>query len=171
MAKVSEELTLKILERLFPIEETSMEEVEPVEELSKNTLRNYIARTDKDLAARGALSVKKQQLGDNKESERLSAKNNRRVRSADKAIDKFYAKEETETLDELSKATLGSYVKKASKDAASSAAISAYADADAIDSRNGDARRRSYKQSSFDHDRTRDKRIAGISKAVDRLTK
>ena len=67
---------------------------------------------------------------------------------------------ESEELDELSKVTLGSYVKKAGKEASDQA-------------REGGRRSREGGGWEFDkmHTKKQEKRLAGAAKAVDRLTK
>ena len=75
--------------------------------------------------------------------------------------------EEYEQLDELSKATLGSYIKKASKDVGSKNFTSGFFDRDADDyGENMPAKRKSYAALQKG-----DKRQAGLEKATDRLTK
>ena len=81
-----------------------------------------------------------------------------------------FAKEEVEQLDELSKSTLGSYTKKASRDATITRKIGADFENDAKRSRSPGMKAAAnslsdkYKSKSW-------KRKAGIDKAVDRLTK
>lgn len=91
------------------------EEVQ-IDELSKGTLASYAKASTFDAAKQGNEIAK---LGNNLSA--LSKVNgplsklNKRLAGHSKAVDKL-AKEEVEQIDELSKKTLGSYVKKASRD-------------------------------------------------------
>jgi hypothetical protein len=91
------------------------EEVQ-IDELSKGTLASYAKASTFDAAKQGNEIAK---LGNNLSA--LSKVNgplsklNKRLAGHSKAVDKL-AKEEVEQIDELSKKTLGSYVKKASSD-------------------------------------------------------
>ena len=122
------------LQKLKRNEEVELgEECEILSELSKATMRSYLEKgitkgIQDTFAGKGDIS-KKREAGLNK------------------AMKKVYG-EEVEELDELSKGTLASYVKKASVDA-------------------GDKRRQDKNVIS----KTANKRYAGINKAVNKLTK
>lgn len=105
------------------------EEVEQIDELKKSTLASYVKKASHDVAAKGAATRqfandsetarkgedypearKKMQMAD-----KTFAKSWKRREGMAKAVDRL-AKEEVEQIDELSKTTLGSYVKKAAFD-------------------------------------------------------
>jgi hypothetical protein len=142
------------------------EEVEPIDELSKGTLASYAKASTFDAAKQGNEIAK---LGNNLSA--LSKVNgpmyklNKRLAGHGKAVDKL-AKEEVEQIDEISKNTLGSYVKKASSDIADrQERIRAGARPNPGES-----------QADFQKDMTKalalqSKRKAGMNKAVDKLTK
>ena len=142
------------------------EEVEQIDELSKGTLASYAKASTFDAAKQGNEIAK---LGNNLSA--LSKVNgpmyklNKRLAGHGKAVDKL-AKEEVEQIDEISKNTLGSYVKKASSDIADrQERIRAGARPNPGES-----------QADFQKDMTKalalqSKRKAGMDKAVDKLTK
>jgi ketosteroid isomerase-like protein len=86
-----------------------------------------------------------------------------------KALDEVFA-EEVEQLDELSKTTLGSYVNKASKNAAMYAADSVGMANVSSKARNPRVKAAAEKYSDESHEK-RMSRLAGVGKAVKRLTK
>lgn len=94
------------------------EEVEELDELSKGTLARYAIRAKNQLARSefgAGREVGMRNMDGKGQGEMEKAYNRRadkRHQGLDMAIDKL-AKEEVEELDELSKSTLGSYVKKA----------------------------------------------------------
>jgi hypothetical protein len=138
------------------------EEVE-LDELDKKTLGSYIKKASSDLTniQRGITS--KMRDGET-DTDRLSDKRAFRKQGIAKAVDRI-TKEEVE-LDEVSKSTLGRYVKAASTDAARKTS-----EKDSVD--------RDYPNRSFSDrlgykkelGKKLNKRRVGISKAVDRLTK
>ena len=119
---------------------------ETLDELSKKTLGSYVKAAAKDAEQAGQ---DQEHYGDKSDY----ARGNKRQNGISKAIDRL-TKEET--LDELSKKTLGSYIKKAD----TSRAFNAGRAAGAGYNDKGD---RLYKKS--------EKRGAGVRKAVDKLTK
>ena len=127
------------------------EEVEQIDELSKKTLGSYVKK------ATGDAVTKAYKAGDvrDKDSGKNYMKALGRQIGISKATTKL-AKEEVEELDEISKKTLGSYVKKASYDAASNAAKFG---ANEPDKKGGSAFVKAHN------------RLRGITKATDRLTK
>ena len=150
------------------------EEAEQIDEISKGTLANYTSSAAVDLAKR-SLSVgqksgkgawsddpehRKYDITKDKDKDKMV----KRVSGITKASMRL-AKEEVEQLDELSKSTLGSYVKKASSSshensASNLASRAAYKLAKSDDSDAGEK-----------DDRKSFMRSKSIGKAVDRLTK
>jgi hypothetical protein len=166
------------------------EEVE-LDELSKKTLGSYVKGASHDIATKSAatgryaerankasddmkktgdysLHMKKRK--DDETADKMFNKSWKRRLGVAKAVDKL-TKEEQE-LDELSKKTLGSYVKGASHDIATkSAATARYAERANKARKTGD-------YSQYKDDETADKmfnkswkRRLGVAKAVDKLTK
>jgi hypothetical protein len=85
-------------------------------------------------------------------------------------LEEFMVSEDYEQLDELSKTTLGSYVKKASDSAAKNSAASSNWAHTSDKARNPRVKAAAAKYSDDDH-ATSKKRLAGIGSAVKRLTK
>ena len=92
------------------------EEVEQIDELKKSTLGSYIRRASGDVAIQSSAATQLGRQGDyegeNKSLNRVS-KRFRGINAATKKLAKEPKNEEVEQIDELSKKTLGSYVKKA----------------------------------------------------------
>lgn len=132
------------------------EEVDQLDELSKETLKSYHDKSYSDF---------KKKTGETNVSKETSTKykrdTNNRMSGMDKAETRL-RKEETEQINELSKTTLGSYVKKAGLDATSQG-IHAGAMAQRGEKGDGEKFNKSYDKAA--------KRLRGIDKAVDRLTK
>lgn len=161
------------------------EEVEQLDEISKKTTGEYIKSASNDkMSAANELGVKGAKLTI-PDAQKLLGKINKRNAGISKAVDRL-TKEETEQLDEISKKTLSSYVKKAASDLANKGASIAkkQSDADEVDRytnrhmpNQSDERERMKKAVGADHEtinKTRYgaiKRNKGISKAVDRLAK
>jgi DNA topoisomerase IB len=126
------------------------EEAEQMDELSKSTMGSYIKRASFDLAGR----VGDERVVHGGVNRARKNKIQNRERGILKAVDKL-TKEEAEQMDELSKSTMGSYIKKAAADVAKkSAATDPAAAAD---------RRAAHRMSLM--------RRVGIEKATDKLTK
>jgi hypothetical protein len=125
------------------------EEVEQIDELSKKTLGSYVKK------AAGDAVTKAYRAGDvrDKDSGKNYMKALGRQIGISTATSKL-AKEEVEELDELSKKTLGSYVKKASRNLAGR-----------------EYKRGAEKDTSTSNLQKSYKRDMGIAKAVDKLTK
>jgi lipid-binding SYLF domain-containing protein len=125
------------------------EEVESLDELSKKTLGSYVKK------AAGDAVTKAYRAGDvrDKDSGKNYMKALGRQIGISTATSKL-AKEEVEELDELSKKTLGSYVKKASRNLAGR-----------------EYKRGAEKDTSTSNLQKSYKRDMGIAKAVDKLTK
>jgi len=145
------------------------EEVEQIDELSKNTLTGYIKKAHKvqindyqDAGDLGHSPERRQGLG--------------RTEKIHRAVDKLAAKktnEEVEQIDELSKGTLGSYIKKASHDVAAKGAFTRhFADKSRAETaeQKHDIARKTMKKADKMQDAGM-KRRANMAKAVDRLTK
>lgn len=146
----------------------SKEEVERIEEklaqideLSKDTLGNYIKRSANQAIIKSLANPK-----DDSDDMKTIAKREKGINLATSKL----AKEEVEQIDELSKKTLGSYVNKAAKDSRIHGQI-------ATDFENtADKARKQSKKDSFERLNRKYlekswKREDGIKKAVDKLTK
>ena len=136
------------------------EEVEQIDELSKDTLKSYREKAHVDMinsAGKAIGAIHKKDKPTEIDSRFTWEKRIRGVNAADKKL----KKEEVEQIDEISKKTLGSYVKKA----AYNAQIHAMAMKDIEHEKGG------YTTDSLRHDLKRTNRRAGIVKAVNRLTK
>ena len=95
------------------VQAVKQEEYEQLDELSRKTLGSYVRKASdkaREHAFYGAVAFTKGKLG---QKDYHAKKEEKRDRGIHKAVDRL-AKEEVEHLDELSKSTLGSYVKKAS---------------------------------------------------------
>ena len=156
------------------------EEAEELDELSKSTLGSYVKKASRDstitrkiasdfehMSDRARTPGMKQAAGEN--AQRYKEKSWKRRDGLDKAVDRL-TKEEVEVIDELSKSTLGSYAKKASRDAVITRKIGADFENRADRARSPGMKAASneisqkYKEKSW-------KRRDGVEKAVDRLTK
>ena len=138
-----------------------MEETEQLDELSPNTLHSYIKKAAPDVAARTISAVAPNQSAQTKKhasklGNRIKGITGASGRLADKANAHQY--EEVEQIDELSKKTLGSYIKKSSDDLT-------HIQRDIGDT--ADTKSREYKKLS----KLRSNRKAGIGLAVNRLTR
>ena len=147
------------------------EEVEQVDEISKAMAGRYV----KKAAASIDLTAWRQgykEAGAGNPSKQLEKKLSKRHKGIETAVKKL-TKEESETLDELSKKTLGSYVKKASHDVATRAAVtSRYGEREEVARKSGDYD--SARKNSKIADKAFNKgwkRRANMAKAVDKLTK
>lgn len=129
------------------------EEVEDLEELSKSTMGAYTKKAAADFSAR------KPKMGYDGQLKKMQ---NRTV-GVDRALKKMYG-EEAEQIDELSKATLGSYVKKAKDQMSRSDQIAGIE----LGQRHMGARPGAKERK---HNQRASKRYFGIDKAVDKLTK
>jgi hypothetical protein len=137
------------------------EEVEQVDELSKGTLGSYVKK------ASGRVADKSRHAGDIENRRDISpaakevlARQNRKIGNSLKGISRAtdrLTKEDVEQVDELSKGTLGSYVKKASDDARARARIA------------GTAGPGTKRGKELD-DKSRD-RVKHIGRAIGKLTK
>jgi len=155
------------------VQAVKQEEVEQIDEISKGTLGSYIKKASHDVAAKGAFT---RHFADKSRAEtaaqrpdlaRLTMKKADKMQDAGmkrranmaKAVDRL-TKEDVEQIDELSKTTLGSYVKKAAKDIHSAGKDSSYYKYVDDNPQHQKSAKRDY-----------EKRSAGISKAVGKLTK
>lgn len=129
------------------------EEAEELDELSKSTMGAYTKKAAADFSAR------KPKMGYDGQLKKMQ---NRTV-GVDRALKKMYG-EEAEELEELSKATLGSYVKKAKDQMSRSDQIAGIE----LGQRHMGARPGAKERK---HNQRASKRYFGIDKAVDKLTK
>jgi hypothetical protein len=155
-----EELTLED----YSVEELEdfmmSEEFEQLDEVSKKTLGSYVTKAHDQLMKHTASVNFKSGRGDSDvlsytHEPRTARKTANRTKGVATAIGKL-TKEEVEELDELSKATLGSYVKKAAVDAAVHTDKFGRGGAGVTYSNTAGVA---------------DKRLKGVSKAVDKLAK
>jgi len=130
-----------------------MKAKEKVNELSKGTLKSYADKAHQDSLNKAYDAA---HTGDRKESDKLHKQATKRADNVKKADMKASMKKE-ENLDELSKKTLGSYVKKASFNAAQSAYQAGGS--------NGNIAKLQPHMDKLN------KRTAGVNKATDKLTK
>ena len=100
------------------IDKLAKEEVEPIEELKKETLKSYADKSIKDAETRRKQGNAYEKLvpSDSDYAKSFYKKSAKRLVGASKAMSRL-AKEEIEPIDELKKSTLKSYVSKASFDA------------------------------------------------------
>jgi hypothetical protein len=153
------------------------EEVEQIDELSKKTLGNYIKSATHDVAAKGAATRQfaidsSRQSGEQDydaarksmaKSDKTFSKSWKRRDNMAKAVDRL-TKEEIEQIDEISKETMGSYIKKASKDIENKKQTQSF-------DRQMAMRYYGPRGAEQRQQKKIDKRHSGISTAVDRLTK
>lgn len=170
------------------------EEVEEIDELNKSTLASYASKAAASAAAKTgevekrtaaaqqaekrakdpklsfAKSANQQlQKHDTKKAGEAKAVAAKRLAGVNRAVTKM-AKEEVEQIDELSKSTLASYTKKATKDARMQQSIGKDFEASANKSRKPSMKDAA--QSLADKYKSKSRsREAGIGKAVDRLAK
>lgn len=142
------------------------EEVEELDELSKNTVRNYYNKAGEQ--GRGIMGKMMVGGGDWSEGEKDSKTLYKRGKGRQMALKRRRGEvkmsEDAEQIDELSNKTLGSYVKKA-KDQMSRS--------DTLAGRAMGAREHGAKPSASErkHNARANKRYFGIDKAVDKMTK
>jgi hypothetical protein len=153
--------------------EDLVENYEQLDELSKNTLASYVKKSaDKAMMhSFDAGANAKHGIG-SPEFKKHSEKGIKRYSGILKATRKL-TKEETEQLDELSKSTLGSYVKKA-HDSATGLATTAMHHKNTADLHNqtGNLKRtKEFDRYSFDATEKQIKRTKGVNRAVGKLTK
>ena len=146
------------------------EEVEQIDELSKKTLGSYIKKAGgTSLNSTGAHMA---DYGANRNPKSFK-KGINRAKGVMQAADRL-TKEEVEQIDELSKKTLGSYVKKASTDQYLKGQAVQYHTNKANDSKGSAFEKESKKKhmnAADDALRKASNRDTGIGRAVDRLTK
>ena len=179
-----EELNLEdySLEELQEFVET--EEYEQLDEVSKKLLRSYLkgVKREDDPRIHGdsagpanQMSDKARSLGrteQDKEDSRYEGQKlaKRKLGAPGSIPSKVMATEESEQLDELSKSTLGSYVNKASRDAATSKGATANWAHTSTKAKNPRVKAAAEKYSDEEESRYK-KRLSGVGKAVTRLTK
>jgi hypothetical protein len=153
------------LNLMVNMSEEKRQEILQLDELSKKTMGSYVKKASKDVEKRsysqGSTDAEDAEIGYPGQTPK-DKKIDKRQKGIGRAVGRLTRKEETEQLDELSKGTMGSYVKKAAKD----------------------VEKRSYSQGSTDaedaeigypgqtpKDRKIDKRQKGIGRAVKKLTR
>lgn len=145
-------------------ETVTMEEVEELDELKKSTLGSYVKKATGSAIGLGAITTAQAMSSKGKADPDDKRQLRNRMTGVSRATDKL-TKEEVE-LDEISKKTLGQYVKAASSDAARKTS-----EKDSVDtnySKHSFQDRLGYKK---ELGKKINQRRVGISKAVDRLTK
>jgi hypothetical protein len=145
------------------------DDVEQIDELSNDTLKNY---TDKAKAVSKNAKAYGSTNADPDDSD-LADKNWNKHEKLEKGIMKAKEKmnkEEVEQIDELSKSTLGSYVNKASRDASTSKAASANWAHTSTKAKNPRVKDAAAKYSDEEEAR-HNKRMTGIGQAVKKITK
>lgn len=167
--------------------EAIIEAYEELDEISKATLGSYIKKASANAASLSNTSgyqiAKRGEQGDWTKN---SAKSAKRIRGVAKATDRLtkedfeqlaaYIAEEDQiindllALDEISKATLGSYVKKASSELYATKQNANYNHSQANNSltKNGEEE---FRKNADSLDKKYKNRIKGIAKATDKLTK
>ena len=152
--------------------EVKKEEVEELDELSKDTLKSYRVKSigrDARIEKKGYEAANKDGGAGSDRADQLFNKADL-VTAARKRAQEKMRKEEVEELDELSKSTLGSYVNKASDSAAKNAAGSVGMANTSLRAKNPRVKAAAEKYSNED-EATKQKRLSGIGKAVKKLTK
>ena len=175
------------------VDRLTKEEAEQVDELSKATLGSYIKKASHDVATKSAATGRygeksRKHSDDAKKGDDSNWMNTLGARSANKVADMFFkqswkrrggiakavnklTKEGAEQVDELSKATLGSYIKKSSQSASKHQSVSdierKYPVKGGFLDRSGEFGR----WRADMHLKMATKRKEGIAKAVNKLTK
>ncbi len=163
-----------------PLRPVTKEDVEQIDEISQKTVASYKDKAYKDYSQRLKTSAATK-TADPKKEKRWSGlvaaakrePQTQQVPSDKKAVSSSgrpYWGEEVEQIDELSKSTLGSYVKGAARDASAARKLSADFENKAEKSRKPSSKAAASRLSKRFMD-TAKKRHAGIGKAVERLTK
>ena len=149
-----------------------MEEVEPIEELSKDTLKRYIPTAAADLSKKGISAGIDAKSGKSGATKEYGDHFEKRYRGIIKATRKL-AKEEAEQIDELSRETLHQYWIKAVPWSVTHKMIASAArkDAAAITDPNDHYGAHDLRMKARGHSMIGKKRDAGIKKANDRLKK
>lgn len=146
-------------------EKTTKEEVEPIDELSKPTLGSYVAAAKHDHACsknKNPEKAKKRMSGVNKAIDKIVAEQD--LDGDDMVAIANMTNEEFDQLDEISKKTLGSYVKKSSEDRAKQGRIFQNKMSEPENAKNNTGTRLPI------HRKIRNRK-QGIDKAVSRLAK
>ena len=155
-----------------------------LDELSKKTLGSYIKKSadsavdnarDSDDSGNRSLDRRYYDADQRKthatDSKNYFNKSQKRLSGISKATSKL-TKEEIEDLDELSKKTLGSYIKKSADSAVDNARDSDDSGNRSLDRRYYDAdQRKTHATDSKNYFNKSQKRLSGISKATSKLTK
>ena len=157
---------LQIAQTMFTTEEVDLDE-EQLDELSKKTLGSYIKNATVDVGASGHIAGGKKRGSDAAIDNVTNMK--KRISGINKATDKLTKEEidlDEEQLNELSKKTLGSYIKKATD--------STFEDPRTIGNLSSKSTEKDIKSGGEDGGEEEHKarmRSKGVAKAVNRLTK
>lgn len=144
------------------------EEVEQIDELSKDTLHSYMKKSVPDFL-KTKKSAEKLKMTPKNAGKIAKAAIKLRNRAAGVNLATKKMSEEVEQIDEISKKTLGSYIKKASQSAVERRAVADRLNRRAFDVDNKDSER--YFDASDRAYKKHKNRLAGIAKASDRLAK
>jgi molybdopterin biosynthesis enzyme MoaB len=142
------------------VDKLTKEEVEQIDELSKTKLKAYVDKAVDRTAAHAYIAGGGTGQTDKATTKKEFSTAVKRIQGVRKATTRL-AKEEVESIDELSKSTLGSYVKKANKSTADNARGSATAGE--FEPNKDEIRAKAFSKTL--------KRMKGVDKATDRLTK
>ena len=162
--------------KLAKNEEVDLQEMEELCEISKATLGSYVKKASTDAAKREVRIDRAMDASGSNYNEpsmqKALNKNAKRFAGISKAADKL-AKEETEQIDEISKSTLGSYVKKASNDAVNKMYSAGYTDhmSHTERSKGNDALAKAHSKHAGKSYSKSVTRLQGIRRASERLAK
>lgn len=154
-----------------PEDETVYEDVEPLDELSKRKLGQYVNAASKDANQKGWEDGFGPGAGDDPKTygKNLRRGQRKRLSGIDTAIRKL-TKEETESLDELSGLTLQRYISHAASNMAHNKWKAGMNDMKSIRSNDsGEASRAD--ATAKEHERKSDKRYGGINRAANKLAR
>ncbi len=136
---------------------------EQLDELSKDTLKTYVTKANDDITNKAKDFLKKDSTKDSRKAATDAiSKRNKGIRQARSKMT-----EEAEQIDELSKATLGSYVKKATKDVTNKT-VTAHELKNGYDKKYQNISNTRYSINSLKN--KADQRTSNIHKAVDKIT-
>lgn len=112
VAEFIDSLDEESFEELHAFLESVELEEEKLDELSSNTLASYFHKAIGDRHSKDLARDSAKRKGDDKEADRLGKKVYNRSVGLEKSKEKFFAKEEVEQIEEISKDTLTSYINK-----------------------------------------------------------
>lgn len=164
----------KVRELLAKEKKPVKEDIEEIDELSKSTMGRYINRAKDQIDAASYRQGHRDSRGAGGDpvGKKIERKLSKRHGGIELAVNKL-TKEGAEEIDELSRATLGSYAKKAMKDAPEKDRMGkAYSDMAADDAKRGEREGASYygKRAAQTYTKAANRR-AGVEKAIDKMAK